>query len=336
MTSRLSALPVLFVRLQRPCPLVQNRGFKRWLRPTLQTLKKRKERMDPEPLPRRSSFTDWNYKSELFAFGKRLGEDLNLDVLRTAVTTREFVLNEIDQQKAVGIEIDIQMNDNSKMILEGSEIINNYSLNFLRSAFPKLPEEGVIAVQTYLTCEENLSTLAKNLGVADLMLTPEHPVEAVTLSNGFKALVAAISESSGIERANLFVRDFVMTQLVGKNINELWEVNDPLNLLSSILQRDGKQPFEPRIVAETGRNTILANYQVGLYVNKELIGLGCGESIKIATEVAARDALRELFDTTESMKPVNFDVESLPQTFANFSIQDWSSKNVEKLMKSSR
>ncbi|XP_022195946.2 39S ribosomal protein L44, mitochondrial-like [Nilaparvata lugens] len=335
MTSRLSALPVFLVRLQRPSPLIQSRGFKRWLRPTLQTLKKRKEKMDPEPLPRRSSFTDWNYKSELFAFGKRLGEDLNLDVLRAAVTTKEFVLSEMDQQKAVGIEVDTQINDNSKMIEEGNEIIHNYALNFIRSAFPKFPEEGVIAVLNYLSNDENLSTLAEKLGLADLMLTIEHPVDTVNLSNGFRAVVAAISESSGVDRANLFVRDFVMTQLVGKNINELWEINDPLRVLSSILQRDGKQPFEPRIVAEAGRNTILANYQIGLYVNKELIGLGSGESIKIATEMAARDALRELFDTTESMKPVNFDVESLPQAFANFSIQDWSQKNVEKLMKTS-
>ena len=56
---------------------------------------------------------------------------------------------------------------------------------------------------------------------------------------------------------------------------------------------------EPRLLRRTGPGSLLASYTVGLYVDRELVGESPGESLDIAEEMAARDALRNLFKTAE-------------------------------------
>ncbi|XP_075224653.1 mitochondrial ribosomal protein L44 [Lycorma delicatula] len=316
---------------------VQYRGFKRWLAPTLKLLKHKKDKMGPEPPIHRSALVEWNYNAELFAFSSRLSEDFDSSLLQQAFTTREYVINEIEKQRSVGIEDpQLKLIDNREMITSGEKIINAYLPRYLRLVFPKLPEEGIYAIQLHLTSEEILSYIGSNIGIGDLILTPEIPPTQSTLAKVFKAVIASLAESSGLDRANLFVRDFIMTQLIGKNINDLWEIDDPLKLLSDILERDGRKSFEPRLIGEAGRNTILAAYQVGLYVDKKLIGIGFGESIAAAKEMAARDVLQRLFETTETMRPIPFDLQicsDSSEPFANLSVHDWCEKNIKKLVK---
>ena len=49
---------------------------------------------------------------------------------------------------------------------------------------------------------------------------------------------------------------------------------------------------ESRLLFQTGPETILASHNVGIFCNKEIIGQSFGETLDIAEEMAARDALR--------------------------------------------
>lgn len=40
-------------------------------------------------------------------------------------------------------------------------------------------------------------------------------------------------------RAHLFVNDFVLTQLIGKDLNEIWCVENPMGLLVEELKKQG-------------------------------------------------------------------------------------------------
>jgi large subunit ribosomal protein L44 len=106
------------------------------------------------------------------------------------------------------------------------------------------------------------------------VLVQDFPVEEVTLATTLKAVVGALAESSGEDRAREFVRDFILTQLAGRDINEFWEIKDPMATLTDILKRDGRGEPEPRLINESGRNTILASYQVAVYSDKQFIGVG--------------------------------------------------------------
>ncbi|KAK3084831.1 hypothetical protein FSP39_019840 [Pinctada imbricata] len=52
---------------------------------------------------------------------------------------------------------------------------------------------------------------------------------------------------------------------------------------------------------------MLAVYYVGIYSDKQLLGKSAGETVTIAEEMAARNALKNLMGTDDGRKPMKFD-----------------------------
>ena len=76
------------------------------------------------------------------------------------------------------------------------------------------------------------------------------------------------------EKTYFFIRDLVIAQLVGKDLWDFWNVEDPLKMLNQIFKNNDKEKMEPRLIGELGKNTIEAVYYIGLFSNKEFIGAG--------------------------------------------------------------
>lgn len=151
---------------------IGSRSIKRWVSPTLKELKKRKDKMGPEPIPRRSTFTDWNYQAELYAFSKRLNEDFNLSLLQQAFTQRSYIIQEEMKQAEVGVEKPtINLQDNTLLVKAGEEIISEYVEKFLLQSLPKLPKEGIKAIKDYLISEDVLANVSSHLGTNDIILS---------------------------------------------------------------------------------------------------------------------------------------------------------------------
>lgn len=173
----------------------------------------------------------------------------------------------------VGVSnVDISMKSNEELVSKGEKIISDFVPKFVSYFYPRFPMEGIQSIHDYLLSNDVLGHVSKNLGTTDLILSAEYPVETETYSTTLKAIIGALYECSGLNRANLFVRDFIITQLEGKDIHEFLQIKDPLKIVNEILNRDNREPCEPRIICKSGVNTILANYHVGLYSNKELVG----------------------------------------------------------------
>ena len=50
-------------------------------------------------------------------------------------------------------------------------------------------------------------------------------------------------------KAHLFINDFILTQLIGKDINEIWNINNPMGLLCQELKKNGHKNMPiPRFV----------------------------------------------------------------------------------------
>ncbi|RZC40427.1 39S ribosomal protein L44, mitochondrial [Asbolus verrucosus] len=267
------------------------RSIKRWVAPTLNELYRRRLKAGPEPLKPRSTYLEWNYEAEVFAFGKRLGEEFDQKTLKQALTHRSYVNLERDKAKERGAESFEEISSNQHLIKEGEAIISDY----LREELNRLHLEVVAkALYDYLTTEEMLAHVARYMGLKDIVLTAEFPVADSTLADSFKAVVAALTMSQDLKRAQLFVKDFLLSQLTGKDIYDIWNPDKPLEYLKSLLQQKGIDEIEPRLCNQSATNTILANYQVGLYNNRKLLGIGWGESIEIAKETAALDAIQRI------------------------------------------
>lgn len=341
-----------FLKLSRPqgnSPLVISvqRSIKRWVAPTRMEMRRRKIKMGPQPIPRRSSFLEWNYNAELYAFGKRLNEDFKDDLLKQALTHKSYVEKEIEKQKEVGIEnIQLQLKDNMELIKEGENFLTSFIKGYLRNVLPRFPEEGICAVHDYLMSNQVLAHVSSHIGTKDLLLCEEHPPSEITLAHTLKALVGAllkgiVNDEGDITSVGNLVHDLVITQLAGRDLNELWveAEGNATAMLANILHRDGRGPPEPRLLYEAGPTTILASYAVGLYSDKEMVGCGFGESIEIAQDMAARDALRRLFHTRENMRPLPFNsqpnlaVVTQKADKPNLSIDEWNSAKFKNIVK---
>ncbi|XP_053693627.1 39S ribosomal protein L44, mitochondrial [Sabethes cyaneus] len=287
-----------------------HRHVHRWVGPTLRELKCRREKMGPEAEQPRSNHSDWNYNAELFAFGKRLSEQFDSKLLQQALTHRSFIAREEQRQTELGIEKpELGLKDNRELIEHGRKLIDDFVQAFLLTALPRLPREGVRSIATHLTADDRLAHVSKHLGMKDIILAAEFPINEQLLSETLKAVVGALHRSSGEERAFLFVRDFICTQLNQQDVNEYWKIDDPLELLRQYCQEKKLGEPEPRSIGLVGKNTLLAAHNVGIYCNKQFMGSGFGEDVHTAVQEAAWDCLRQLFGTTLDMKPIDFGLE---------------------------
>ncbi|XP_071790207.1 large ribosomal subunit protein mL44-like [Asterias amurensis] len=290
------------------------RHHARWFAPYLHALRRQinsiKSRYGPEEQKPRSHQENWDYESELYAFGKRLGEDFNDATLRVALTDRSYLEMEEARREEMGLTGDsakLEMSDNKELAQTGLVFISDYIKSYLRHVYPRLPEDGISAIHEFLARHEVFEHVGRNLGLRDAILCAAFPIPMEVTSTAFQAVVGAIRHDSGAEKAGLFVRDFVISQLVDKDLNELWHIGNPMGILADIIESEGRAPPEARLLRQTGSSTIMPLYMVGVYSDKKLLGWGPGETLAIAEEEAARAALKHIFGTTENRPPLPLD-----------------------------
>ena len=287
-------------------------GYKSYEPKVRKELYKRRIAAGPEPDRPRSAWRDWNYDAELYAFGKRLHEDFSESILRSAFVQESYIEQEKQkQQDVLGTEVETEssalgVEGNTELAFSGHSIASNYIVAYLRKAFPKLNESGVADLHNYLLSEEVLAHVSSHIGTKDLILCSEFPVPEYALAKTLMAVVGALAKSQGTHRAELFVQDFILAQLHGKELMHLLDITNPMGILAEVLNKEGRGEPEPRLLWETGASTVEAAYVVGIYSDKRLVGQSPGETLPIAEEMAARDALRKYFGLMDNSAALKF------------------------------
>uniref|UniRef100_A0A0A9YSG8 Large ribosomal subunit protein mL44 n=1 Tax=Lygus hesperus TaxID=30085 RepID=A0A0A9YSG8_LYGHE len=289
-----------------------SQNFHRWVMPTLKTLNNRMKKMGPQDPAPRNTFAEWNYDAELYAFGQRLQENFDRDALKQALLDESFILEQELQQKEVGIEPGLEIQDNSKMSIEGDRLIQLYVEQYLCSTLPKLPKKYISNIKAHLVSDEMLAYIAKELGMGDLIQCADYPIKEAVLARSFKSVIQALAVSSGEDKACALIRDLVVAQLVGQDLTKFSMPDDPMEELKNHLRANGQEAPEPRLISVIGKNTILASYDVGIYSNKVMVGRGFGESAEMAQSMACCDALWRAWDVGPRRKPLPFKLELLP------------------------
>uniref|UniRef100_A0A493U257 Large ribosomal subunit protein mL44 n=2 Tax=Anas platyrhynchos TaxID=8839 RepID=A0A493U257_ANAPP len=278
------------------------RAKKRWLRAYL-------EQQRLEAPPRRSEQPGWDYHAEIQAFSRRLQEDFSLDLLKTAFVNPCYVQSEEARRRQLGLEAGaaaLALRDNGELCARGLPFARSQLGRCLQAAHPALPAPGTAALVAFLTGPELVAEVSRGLALQDLALCAQFPVPPPVLHRTFFAVVGALLGSSGPERTGIFLRDFLMPHLIGKDLFEIWEVVNPMGLLVEELTKRNISSPEPRITRQLGVTTVLPLYFVGLYCDKKMIAEGPGETLLAAEEEAARVALRKLYGYTENRRPWDY------------------------------
>nr|KAF6337089.1 mitochondrial ribosomal protein L44 [Myotis myotis] len=257
-------------------------------------LERRRLLRNPPPPVRRSEKPNWDYHAEIQAFGHRLQETFSLDLLKTSFVNSCYIKSEEAKRQKLGVEKEavlLNIKDNQELFEQGSSFSKACLTQFLENAFPDLATEGVQSLVDFLTGEEVVCHVARNLAVEQ---------------QTFFAVIGALLQSSGPERTALFIRDFLITQLTGKELFEIWKVINPMGLLVEELKKRNISAPEPRLTRQSGSTTAVPLFFVGLYCDKKLLAEGPGETVLVAEEEAARVALRKLYGFTENRRPWDY------------------------------
>ncbi|XP_063162749.1 large ribosomal subunit protein mL44 [Candoia aspera] len=279
------------------------RNKKLWLRAYLE-----QQRL-LEPPRRRSEKPNWDYHAEIEAFGRRLHETFPLDQLKIAFVNPCYIAREEFKREELGLEkenLALNLKDNQELSLQGASFSHSYLAQCFEEAYPKMPPAGIEALVSYLTSEELASYIARNLSLQELTLCAEFPVPPKVLQQTFFAVIGALLQGNSSQRTEIFVRDFFIPQLIGKDLFEIWNIVNPMGLLLEELAKRNITAPEPRLTRQSGAGTALPLYFVGLYCDKKLLAEGTGETILAAEEEAARVALRKLYGFTENRQPWHY------------------------------
>lgn len=284
------------------------KGFRAAFRFQKELERRRLLRCPPPPV-RRSEKPNWDYHAEIQAFGHRLQETFSLDLLKTAFVNSCYIESEEAKRQNLGVQKEVallNLKDNQELSEQGISFSQTCLTQFIEDEFPHLPTEGIRSLVNFLTGEEVMCHVARNLAVEQLTLSAEFPVPPPVLQRTFFAVIGALLQSSGPERTALFIRDFLITQMTGKELFEMWKIINPMGLLVEELKKRNISAPESRITRQSGSTTALPLYFIGLYCDKKLIAEGPGETILIAEEEAARVALRKLYGFTENRRPWDY------------------------------
>ncbi|GCC18660.1 large ribosomal subunit protein mL44 [Chiloscyllium punctatum] len=295
--------------LSQTISFTQTREKKRWMRAYVQLMERKKKLEGPPPPKPRSQQPNWDYHAEVEAFSHRLNENFNLDLLKTAFVNPCYIMSEEARRRELKLEreeITLNLKDNQQLFEKGLSLANKYLQDCFSSAYPNLPADGVKALTGHITGSQIVCHVARNLAVEDLTLSAEFPVPQEVLQKTFFALIGALLESSGPARATLFVRDFLISQLIGKDLFEIWPIVNPMGLLVEELKNRKMALPESRLTRQSGVSTVLPVYFVGLYSDKQLIAEGPGETVLSAEEESARVALRKIYGYTENRRPWDY------------------------------
>ncbi|XP_012714879.2 39S ribosomal protein L44, mitochondrial [Fundulus heteroclitus] len=287
----------------------QVREKKRWMKAYTHLMAKKLKLEGPPPPKPRWQQPNWDYHSEVQAFSARLHENFSLELLKTAFVNPCYLQAEQRRRQRLGLDSEttaLLLEDNLQLSEKGAGLTQSFLTDWCRASFPGLPHDGVSCVVGHLTGPSVVCYVARNLGVEDLAMSAEFPVPDETLRSTFMAVVGALEGSSGAERAAFFLRDFLSTQLIGKDLFDMWPVVDPMGLLVEELTKRSLPPPEPRLIRSAGASTVLPLYFVGLYSDGKLLAQGPGETLVGAEEEAARVALRKLYGYTENRRPFDF------------------------------
>ncbi|XP_028925457.1 39S ribosomal protein L44, mitochondrial [Ornithorhynchus anatinus] len=284
-------------------------GLKSALRFEAERERRQRLKCPPPPPLRRSHKPNWDYQAEIQAFSRRLHENFSLELLKTAFVNRCYIQSEEARRQELGVEEQaaaLKLKDNQELSEQGAAFSHTYLTQLFEDTFPNMPPEGVAALVGFLTGPEVVCHVARNLAVEELTLSADFPVPQTVLRQTFFAVLGALLKSDGPQRTAVFIRDFLIPQMTGKELFEMWKVVNPMGLLEDEMTKRNVPIPEPRLTRQSGSSTVLPVYFVGLYCDQKLIAEGPGETVLVAEEEAARVALRKLYGFTENRRPWDY------------------------------
>lgn len=224
-------------------------------------------------------------RPEFSVFERHIGVTFkNRELLRQAFTHRSYV----NEHRAENAE------HNERLEFLGDAVLELIVTRFLFDAFPHQTEGDLTAYRAALVNTITLSTVAGELGMNHFLLLSRGEAKDTgrarqyILANAFEAVVGAIYLDQGYDIAHDFIAAhiFPLTQDIVQK--RLWQ--DSKSRFQEEAQEHVSITPNYQILEEKGPDHD-KQFTVGVFLSKELVAKGQGQSKQEAEQMAARAAL---------------------------------------------
>lgn len=209
----------------------------------------------------------------------------NQELLRQALTHRSY-LNEHPE---------VALGHNERLEFLGDAVLEIIVTEHLFNTFPEQPEGELTDWRASLVNAKMLASIAQGLEVEEnLYLSRGEEKDANSkarqyiLANAMEAIIGAMYLDGGIEATKTFVHAFVISHL--DNILENHLYLDPKSRFQEKAQEATGITPHYRVISESGPDHEKI-FEVGLYLEEELVAVGNGSSKQEAQVAAAAQGL---------------------------------------------
>ena len=210
----------------------------------------------------------------------------NKDTLRQALVHRSY-LNE---------HPDFEIGHNERLEFLGDAVLELVVTEFLYGHYEN-PEGELTNWRAALVNADMLAIICERIGVEDyLMMSRGEAKDAKSkarryiLANAFEAIIGAIYLDAGWDAAKGFITKNVLSELP-RILEEQTYVDPKSRFQETAQEKMGVTPTY-KVLSETGPDHAKI-FEVGVYVNKNLIATGSGSSKQEAQVAAAAEALKK-------------------------------------------
>ncbi len=235
-------------------------------------------------------------KEEYQTFAReKLGFEFNdIDLLITALTHRSYV----NEHRSTTTE------HNERLEFLGDAVLELVSSDFLFRTFNE-PEGIMTAWRSALVRTESIGEAGEELGYGPLVRLSKGEkngsdrAHAVIMADCFEAVIGAIYLDQGYETAKAFIHEHILVKI--DKILEEGTWRDPKSYLQELAQhQDGATPAY-HVLEEAGPDHD-KTFKVGVFVLRQLKGIGEGHSKQEAEGHAAAEAVKSYLKANPELR----------------------------------
>ncbi|MDD5291167.1 MAG: ribonuclease III [Patescibacteria group bacterium] len=209
------------------------------------------------------------------------------NLLKQAVVHRSY----LNEHPAFGL------NHNERLEFLGDAVLEIVVTEYLFYHFPETPEGDLTNWRASLVNAKMLSEIANEIGLEDYLYLSKgeskdknSKARQYILANAVEALIGAVYLDHGLKTVKKFIKENIISKLDNILENKLYL--DPKSKFQEKAQEiHGVTPYY-KVLSETGPDHSKI-FEVGLYLNEELVAKGKGSSKQEAQVKAAAAGLKK-------------------------------------------
>ncbi|MFA6322547.1 MAG: ribonuclease III [Candidatus Buchananbacteria bacterium] len=207
------------------------------------------------------------------------------DLLKQAFVHRSY----LNENPTFGLE------QNERLEFLGDAVLELVVTDYLYNNYPN-PEGELTNWRASLVNSNMLSVIAKRINLEEFLFLSKgeskdknSKARGYILANAFEALIGAIYLDQGYDSAKQFIHEFLLPELPDILAKHLYI--DPKSKFQEIAQE--KMGITPnyKVISESGPDHA-KNFEIGVYLDEELVATGFGSSKQEAQINAAAQALK--------------------------------------------